>query len=70
MKVRKAILAGSWYPESASECEREINNFLNDATTLSPSSKNKLTGGIAPHAGWYFQAVLPVMTRWLTAYRN
>ena len=48
MKVRKAILAGSWYPESASECEREINHFLNDATTVSPSSKNKLTGGIVP----------------------
>ena len=53
MKVRKALLAGSWYPASASECEREINNFLNDAT-VSPSSKNKLTGGIVPHAGWYF----------------
>ncbi len=47
------MLAGSWYPASASECEREINNFLNDAT-VSPSSKNKLTGGIVPHAGWYF----------------
>ena len=53
MKVRKAILAGSWYPAGASECEREIKNFLNDAT-VSPSSKNKLTGGIVPHAGWYF----------------
>ena len=53
MKVRKAMLAGSWYPESASECEKEINNFLNDAT-VSPSSKNKLTGGIVPHAGWYY----------------
>ena len=53
MKVRKAILAGSWYPAGASECEREINNFLNDAT-FRPSSKNKLTGGIVPHAGWYF----------------
>jgi len=53
MKVRKAILAGSWYPAGASECEKEINNFLNDAT-VSPSSKNKLIGGIVPHAGWYF----------------
>ena len=54
MKVRKAILAGSWYPASTSECEKEINNFLHDATVVSPSSKNKLTGGIVPHAGWYF----------------
>jgi AmmeMemoRadiSam system protein B len=53
MKIRKAIFAGSWYPASASECEREINNFLNYAT-MSPSSKNKLTGGIVPHAGWYY----------------
>ncbi|MEA1901833.1 MAG: AmmeMemoRadiSam system protein B [Thermodesulfobacteriota bacterium] len=53
MKVRKSMLAGSWYPAGASECEREINNFLNDAT-VSPSSKNKLTGGIVPHAGWYY----------------
>ncbi|MBW1746607.1 MAG: AmmeMemoRadiSam system protein B [Deltaproteobacteria bacterium] len=37
MKVRKAMLAGSWYPAGASECESEINNFLNDAT-VSPSS--------------------------------
>lgn len=53
MNIRKAILAGSWYPGSASGCEKEIKAFLKDDSqkTLSGSV---LTGGIAPHAGWYF----------------
>jgi MEMO1 family protein len=53
MKARKAVFAGSWYPESASECEREIKEF-----TKSPEkgafSGIKPTGGIVPHAGWYY----------------
>ncbi len=53
MKVRKAILAGSWYPDSAAGCEREIKGFLKEGTTA-PVLDRKLTGGIVPHAGWYF----------------
>ncbi|MBU1571354.1 MAG: AmmeMemoRadiSam system protein B [Proteobacteria bacterium] len=51
MKARKAMFAGSWYPESASECERQIKEFIKDAKT---SSGIKPVGGIVPHAGWYY----------------
>lgn len=53
MKARKAVFAGSWYPESALECEREIKAFIKEAKTESLSGIKK-TGGIVPHAGWYF----------------
>ena len=53
MKIRKAILAGSWYPGSASGCEKEIKNFLEEYSQK-PMPERALTGGIAPHAGWYF----------------
>ncbi len=52
MKVRKAVFAGSWYPASAADCEKEINNFLKEP--VKAVSSRKLTGGIVPHAGWYF----------------
>jgi len=51
MKARKAMFAGSWYPESASECERQIKEFIKDAKTFSGM---KPVGGIVPHAGWYY----------------
>ena len=52
-KVRKAVFAGSWYPSSASECEREITGFLAEGKNLTPPGR-ALVGGIVPHAGWYF----------------
>jgi AmmeMemoRadiSam system protein B len=51
--VRKAVFAGSWYPASAAECEREIKGFLKEGVKISEPSA-KLVGGIVPHAGWYF----------------
>lgn len=51
MKARKAVFAGSWYPGSASECQREIKEFIKDAKAISGI---KPVGGIVPHAGWYF----------------
>jgi len=51
MKARKPVFAGSWYPESASECERQIKEFIKDAKTISGI---KPVGGIVPHAGWYY----------------
>jgi AmmeMemoRadiSam system protein B len=51
--VRKAVFAGSWYPSSASECEREIKCFLKEGKGLNPPNRH-LVGGIVPHAGWYF----------------
>jgi AmmeMemoRadiSam system protein B len=52
-KVRKAVFAGSWYPSSASECEREITGFLAEGKNLTPPGR-ALVGGIVPHAGWYY----------------
>jgi AmmeMemoRadiSam system protein B len=52
MNIRKADFAGSWYPGSAGECEREINSFLSEK--VKASSIENLVGGIVPHAGWYF----------------
>jgi MEMO1 family protein len=52
-KIRKAVFAGSWYPSSASDCEREIAGFLAEGKNLNPPDRT-LIGGIVPHAGWYF----------------
>lgn len=51
--VRKAVFAGSWYPSSASDCEREIKGFLDEGKHLVSPQRN-LVGGIVPHAGWFF----------------
>lgn len=57
MKVRKPAFAGSWYPGSRSECERQIGTFLKEnrfTTSLSKPGK----AGIVPHAGWPFSGEL------------
>ncbi len=53
MNSRKAIFAGSWYPDSAKECEKEINCFLKEIKVKDTLKGNSI-GGIVPHAGWYF----------------
>jgi hypothetical protein len=53
VKVRKAVFAGSWYPGSAAGCEKEIKSFLKEYSAKTVSER-ALSGGIVPHAGWYF----------------
>ncbi len=53
MNARKAVFAGSWYPGSAAECEKEIKNFLKEGDAKSVPDRIYI-GGIVPHAGWYF----------------
>ncbi len=53
MSTKKAFLAGSWYPGTASGCEKEIKGFIQDAETPGADGRVNL-GGIVPHAGWYF----------------
>lgn len=53
MKVRRAVLAGNWYPGSTADCEREIKSFLSDFNDTIDLER-ELIGGIVPHAGWYF----------------
>ncbi|AFM28214.1 AmmeMemoRadiSam system protein B [Desulfomonile tiedjei] len=50
MSTRKRALPSGWYPESAEQCRREIEEFLTGFKAPAGSWK----GGIAPHAGWYF----------------
>lgn len=52
-KLRRAVFAGSWYPGTAAECEREIKAFLKSDKTGTVPDRN-FVGGIVPHAGWYF----------------
>jgi len=53
MGIRNAMFAGSWYPASAGECEREIRNFITQSPAAAPAEATPV-GGIVPHAGWYF----------------
>jgi AmmeMemoRadiSam system protein B len=53
MKIRKADFAGSWYPGSASGCEKEIKKFLKEKF-IPLSLDRSPVGGIVPHAGWFF----------------
>lgn len=53
MQLRKAVFAGSWYPDRASECDAEIEAFLGDPPELSESDPPWMAG-IVPHAGWYY----------------
>ena len=50
MDVRRAAFAGSWYPDSAVECETDIQRYIEKAS----QPERPCLGGIVPHAGWYF----------------
>jgi hypothetical protein len=47
------MFAGSWYPSSASECEREIAEFVAEGQKIRLPAR-QLVGGIVPHAGWFY----------------
>ena len=55
--ARKSILAGSWYPASANECEKMIHSFEKASSNFSADGK-VLIGGIVPHAGWMFSGAI------------
>ena len=57
MDTRKPVFAGSWYPAGKSECEAQIQEFLND-TRFRVSPASGYLGGIVPHAGWIFSGSL------------
>ncbi len=56
MGTRNADFAGSWYPSSASECEREIEKFSRGKKGGAASGPT--VGGIVPHAGWSFSGAI------------
>ncbi|MBI5417352.1 AmmeMemoRadiSam system protein B [Candidatus Poribacteria bacterium] len=49
--IRKPIVAGRFYPETASVCKKEMENFN---TKVHKSSRNGVFAGVVPHAGWIF----------------
>jgi AmmeMemoRadiSam system protein B len=49
MQVRKAAVAGSWYPGTARELVAEVEQYLAGAT--SPEVPGRLVALVAPHAG-------------------
>jgi AmmeMemoRadiSam system protein B len=53
MDVRRSDLAGSWYPGNASDCKREIEDFLEQPIPC-PNVEKEVIGGIVPHAGWVY----------------
>ena len=53
MKIRKAVFAGSWYPQSASACKEEIDHYLSQDIGKELARQHWL-GGIVPHAGWFY----------------
>lgn len=55
--VRPARFAGSWYPATAAECERQIADFLS-GTPDPPGALAGPVGGIVPHAGWVYSGRL------------
>jgi AmmeMemoRadiSam system protein B len=57
MQVRKTMFAGSWYPDRADQCRREIEGFLDEGQQWKVP-RGGFVGGIVPHAGWYFSGSL------------
>ncbi|MEJ2638345.1 MAG: AmmeMemoRadiSam system protein B [Desulfosarcinaceae bacterium] len=57
MQVRKAMFAGSWYPQKAGDCRQEIEGYLAEGQQW-PAVQGPFVGGIVPHAGWYFSGSL------------
>jgi len=53
MNIKKSNFAGTWYPATPLECEREIKQFLQEGEKEKPLNTD-FVAGIVPHAGWFF----------------
>ncbi|MCK9229923.1 MAG: AmmeMemoRadiSam system protein B [Syntrophales bacterium] len=49
--IRKALLAGSWYPASSRELQRRIEEYAGSVSMPALSEKDDLLAVITPHAG-------------------
>lgn len=58
MAVKQAVLAGTWYPETANECEREIKNWLATVQSVRNTTGTFYSACISPHAGWYYSGAI------------
>jgi len=52
MKVREAVLAGSWYEGSSAGCARAIARLTQGYQP--PQDLARVYGGVVPHAGWVY----------------
>jgi len=52
MRVRRAVVAGQFYPTSRAECVRMIEESLPDR--LPNDLPEQIVAGIVPHAGWVY----------------
>ncbi len=59
--IRRAYYAGSWYPDSKSELEKELEDLFKNreyGPGMLPKSQNQeirtIIGGVTPHAGYYY----------------
>lgn len=50
--MRKAIVAGSFYPADKDKLREDIRNFLNDAKGIKKPERDKIYGVVSPHAGY------------------
>lgn len=57
MSSRKPVFSGSWYPASATACEREIRRFLTEGEIWQVPEQS-FVGGIVPHAGWFYSGAI------------
>jgi AmmeMemoRadiSam system protein B len=65
MDLRPAVFAGSWYPETAAACEKEIKQFLSVGIRR-PDQPQTWNVGIVPHAGWYYSGQIACnVIQWL-----
>jgi len=51
-QIRESVIAGSWYPGNASRLQREVQDYLSQASTI--DLKGQLIALIAPHAGYRY----------------
>jgi AmmeMemoRadiSam system protein B len=55
MALKKARFAGTWYPGTGKECIRSMKQYDEElASQLGEESSSGFSGGIVPHAGWFF----------------
>jgi len=57
--IRAADLAGTWYPDTDTECRRRFAQFDREAVD---STRPRLFAGIVPHAGWTFSGAVAYNT--------
>lgn len=57
MTLRKAQLAGSWYPGSASGCREQIAAFIGSVDAGAAAATPRY-GGVVPHAGWVYSGTI------------